>query len=76
MEKKIQMNTLIIAVMAAVLAVGIFAVWSWKEVKEKELKVKAIDDCAKEAATAIKEGFNGAVYKFCVEDKGYISTIQ
>lgn len=71
MEKKIQMNTLIIAVMAAVLVVGVFAVWNWRE-----LKVKAIDDCAKVAAIAAKEGFNGAVYKVCVEDKGYISTIQ
>jgi len=76
MEKKIQMNTMIIAVMAAVLAVGIFAVWNWREIKDKELKVRAVDDCAKVAATAAKEGFNGAVYKVCVEDKGYISTIQ
>jgi len=77
MEKKIQKSTMITAVMVAVLIVGVFAVWSWREMKEKELKIRAIDDCAKVAANAQSGGgFNGAVYKVCVEDKGYVSTIQ
>jgi len=77
MKNNIQNNTIIIALIAVNLVVGAFAIWNWKEVKEKELKINAVSECAKVAATADPDGgFNGAVYKVCVEDKGYESEIK
>jgi len=44
---------------------------------DNALKSKAVSDCAKSAVnTAFEGGFNGAIYKICVEDAGYKTQIK
>lgn len=75
MEQIRKLNSpLIVAFLAAIVVVG-FLGWNFLQLREKELKIEAIQGCA-EAAAQAGETFNGAVYKICVEDKGYATEIK
>ena len=44
---------------------------------DNAVKSKAVSECVKAAnSSAVEGGFNGAVYKICVEDSGYKSQIK
>ena len=52
-------------------------VQSWNAVKISEVKNNAINGCAEIGSQSDPSGaFNGAVYKICVEDKGYQTQIK
>ena len=69
-------SPLIVALLAAVVVVGLLG-FNFLQLKEKQLKLEAIQGCAQVAAQAQPGGgFNGAVYKICVEDKGYETEIK
>ena len=72
------MNTQIkdvgLVIMAIVVVIGLFM--GLPRI-DQLIKSRAITECGTVAASADKvSGFNGAVYKACVEDKGYTSSIQ
>ena len=61
-------------VMAIVLVV--IAVMAFPRV-DKALKSRAVNECANAAVNAAFEGgFNGAIYKICVEDSGFSTQIK
>jgi len=70
--EKISTSLAIIMVTMLIAGTVVFSVVRWGQLKEKELNAKAINDCASVAVSAPPGGFSGvAVYKVCVEDKGY-----
>lgn len=73
MEQSNKINPLIIlALLASVVIVGFF-VWNWVDLKEKQLKIEAIQGCS-QVATGVET--SGWIYKVCVEDKGYRTQIK
>lgn len=77
MEQTRKLNSpLIVAFFAAVVVVGILGL-NYLNIREKQVRNDAIQACAAAAVSAQPEGgFNGAVYKICVEDKGYETRIK
>lgn len=73
MTKSNKISPLIVLVFLAGIAVAGFAVWNWVGLKEKQLKIEAIQGCA-QIATATEA--SGWIYKTCVEDKGYRTEIK
>ena len=79
MEQQNKNSFLIMLVfLISVLGVG-FIVWNWVSLKEKQLKIKAIQGCAQVATGVTADKgleFNGWIYKTCLEDAGYQTKIK
>ena len=77
MEKINEIRSLIlVAIITAVIIAGLLG-FNFLKIREKQVRNDAIQACAAAAVSAQPEGgFNGAVYKICVEDKGYETGIK
>ena len=72
------MNTQVkdVGMVIMAIVVVIVAVMSFPKI-DKALRSRTIGECAKAAQMPnVEGGFNGAVYKICVEDSGYSTQIK
>lgn len=60
----------------ALLVIGIYFVFRWSDLRNIELRIRAINECIKDSYSVQPGVFNGAVYKICIEDKGYSTNVK